>query len=447
MQDKQSIFDELVSQPLAELLSFVHSVEILPLVSDGVLLIVSAFWAWLFVYVLILNKEALGLKKWLEKNCELPSLKVAVVFLFAFSLLSFFHEPVLSYFLNNPLIVAALLGFPILIKRLSVMQEQAEKSQRLVEIGQQQTRFNQYSEGKKLLFSQQLSSRMEGIEALWQFATTYPKEEYQIVMETFSQFIKHPPLYELDEKRNKQFFEKTPAGKRDDIREILRHIGKERMAGVEHYTIDLSNADLKGAILKEAHLEGARLEGARLEGARLDSANLKGAVLLEAHLERAQLQDANLEGAILTGANLERAFLYRANLKGALLVGTNLEGAESRDANLEGAHLRNANLEGARLASANLKEVDFLNAKLGGALLVGANLEESHFFMVHLTLAIINNANFTDATYLTQEQINECVFITDYSDSNQPPTLPNGIEHTYQRMSISEWQDKSGRKF
>ena len=482
MQDKQSIFDELVSHPSPELPPIIHAIESLPLVVDGILLIISALLAWSLYGVWKNRKGNFALKKWinwLEKNCDFISLMISWGLLLILSSSSFFHEPVLRYLLNNPLVVATLFGFPILIKRVSFMQEQTEamrqqaeimrgQSERMGEqsrsikeqaevlreqkdvtqqqmlIGQKQARFVQYNAASELLRSPHLSARMTGIESLWRFAQTHPQEEYHNVMDVFSQFIKYPVPYEWEKGTKK---EDQKEGKRKDISAILEHMIKERMAGAEPYQIDLSHVRLEGAVLWGANLEGAVLWGANLEGSRLDSANLKGAVLLGAHLERAQLQDANLEGARLTGAHLERAFLYRANLKGALLVGANLEGAESLDANLEGAHLRNANLEGSRLASTNLKEVDFLNAKLRGALLVGANLEGSHFFMVHLTLAIINNANFTDATYLTQEQINECVFITDYSDSNQPPTLPNGIEHEYQRMSISEWQDKSGRKF
>ena len=63
MQDKQSIFDELVSQLSRELPPVTRAVEPLPLAVDGVLLAVSAFWAWLFFYVLHTKKRSSWVKK------------------------------------------------------------------------------------------------------------------------------------------------------------------------------------------------------------------------------------------------------------------------------------------------------------------------------------------------------------------------------------------------
>ena len=314
-------------------------------------------------------------------------------------------------------VIGALIGFPVLIKRLSVMQEQAEKSQQQIDIGQEQTRLNQYNEAKKLLWSEQLSSRMEGVEALWHFATTYP-EKYKTVMETFAQFIKHPLPYELDEKRQNNLKSvrpqyakwETPAGKREDIHAILRRMGEKRMAGAEPCKIDLRDTHLEEADLSEAHLDRAILRGAHLEGVDLS----------EAHLDRADLSGANLEGANLWRAGLEGAHLYRAHLEGANLFEAHLEKAYFFEAHLDRAYLFFASLKGANLSGANL----------GGADLGAANL----------ILAVINNANFTDAIDLTQEQIDKCVFIIDHPFYKRQPKLPDGIKREYLKITNEEWK-------
>ena len=311
---------------------------------------------------------------------------------------------------KHTLLIGALLGFPILIKRVAEMQEQTR-------ISREQLHFSQFADAYGKLWSLDLGTRMTAIESLWRFAQAYPKEEYKKVMDVFSQFIRHPQPYELDEKRQKkhrhlksvrpQYFkqEKTPAGKRTDIGAILQDMGEERMEGAKNYKIDLRHVHLEEAHLWHAHLERADLSGAHLEGAHF----------WDAHLERARLVGAHLEGADLSDAHLE----------GAHLIATNLGEADLSDAHLEGAYLWHAHLEGADLEGAYLE----------GALLWNTNLKDAI-----LKLAVINSADFSDAKNLTKEQIDSCVFITDHTKFKKKPQLPKGFKRTYRKLTFKKWQ-------
>ena len=199
MQDKPSIFDPLVSPLSAELPSVIHAVESLPSVVDVALLIISALLAGSFYYVLKNRKGNFAFKKWLEKNFDFSSLMIALGMLLLISLLSLLHKPVLFYFSDRPLILAALLGFPILIRRLSVMQEQVEKSQQQIEVGQKQMRASQYSVASQLMWSEHLGARIAGIEILWQQLQDNPDERTQrMIMTLFMEFAKNPPDFGLD---------------------------------------------------------------------------------------------------------------------------------------------------------------------------------------------------------------------------------------------------------
>ena len=297
-----------------------------------------------------------------------------------------------------------LLGFPVLIKRLSVMQEQAEKSQQQIDIAQKQSRDSQYRDARNLLQSNQLNSRMMGIADLWRFAKTHPQEEYHTVMDVFINFIHQPIPYEWKEGTHEQ---DKKASKRRDIRKILQYMGAKRLEGAKFYKIDLREAHLEDANLRQAYLAKADLRGAYLEGANLRDARLEEANLIRAHLKGADLWQAYLEGADLRHSNLEDADLWdavllEADLRWSNLVGTHLERACLNYAHLEGADLRDANLK----------------------------------------LALINNADFAGAKNLTQEQIDSCVFITDDDFSQDPPTLPEGMEHTYIEMEQDEWEEE-----
>ena len=479
------------------------------------LFVFASLFIWFFcmspkdtVYSFIMDKPLLAgalllvlfliMWDWIVRNFDPTSLLLSITLLICLFLMVSSKDTEITvhlFIINKPLLVGALLGFPILIKRFDEMRLQ--------------TRVAQYNASNELLWSKDKGSRMAGIEALWRFAKTYPKEEYHNVMDVFSQFIQYPIPYEWKDETEKDFGKE---GRRRDIGKILQYmIYEKRMAGAKPYEINLKQAHLEGANLSEAHLEraglsevhleGANLSEAHLKGANLSEAHLKGANLSEAHLEGADLIEANLEGAHLSEAHLEGAHLSEAHLKGAHLNGAYLEGANLSEAHLkganlngaylEGANLREADLEEANLRQADLEEADLFMAHLAGADLFMAHLAEASLFWAHLkranllmahlegdllrqadleeadltlatisgadlieanlegadlseadlTLAIINGANFTNAKNLTQEQIDECVFITDFPEFEKPPTLPEGMEDNYKRMTLDEWNE------
>ena len=398
-----------------------------------------------FVYVIAGEKIAAFFRHlWIGRNFDfwasLLSLVVAGILFWAGHFSIDLGEKKIE---GDILAFGALIGFPILIKRVGEMRLQS--------------RTTQYNAANELLWSEGLGSRMAGIEALWRVAHTYPKEEYHKVMDVFSQFIKHPASYKWEEETKK---EDKKAGKRKDISAILGHIGEARMARAEPYDIKLSDTHLEESDLRNAHLTGANLIGAHLAGANLSYAHLDGANLSFSHLDGARLSSAHLERANLMGAYLEGASLWRTHLKGANLVRTNLEVADLSFSHLEGASLSSAHLEGARLwntflEGSNLVGVHLEGVYLGGAhlegadlaiaRLEGANLEGAHLAGADLRLTIINKADFSNAKKLTQEQINSCVFITNHTRFKGKPKLPEGFEHTYAQLSFEEWEKAKDR--
>ena len=221
-----------------------------------------------------------------------------------------------SFTEKQAFLFGVLLGFPVLIKRLSVMQEQAEKSQRQVEIGQKQTRINQYNTANDWLWSNHLGLRMAGIDALFRLAQTYPKEEYRNVMNVFAHFIKHPHRYGVSG---------IKAGKRKDINAILHTFKKsmQKMMGKE-FMKDTEGINLTGADLQEAELWGSDLNGVWLLEANLCGANLRHAQLKGVSLGKANLSGANFMGAGFIRADSKESYLYLAIINGANFFGSNL---------------------------------------------------------------------------------------------------------------------------
>ena len=330
---------------------------------------------------------------WLGRNFDFTALfvvSIPALILFFATLPS--GITVYSIIEKYTLLIGALLGFPILIKRVSINQEtlketqkQSRTSQETLKEAQKQSRTSQYRDARDLLQSDQLRLRMMGIADLWRFAKTHPQEEYHNVMDVFTQFIKRPPSFELSEEQkqrykdgyaitigNVQVFQKElPVGKRPDIRAIFQHMVKKEGEVAKSYQIDMSRTNLEGAYFPSVHLEKAELMNSRL----------RGVMFLGARLDDADLSNANLEGADLRFSNLEGTDLRMAKFKSALLEGSFLQ------------------------------------------------------------LAIINNADFSEAIGLTQKQIDKCVFITDDYSYTEKPLLPKGLRFTKcERLSRRDWE-------
>ena len=274
-------------------------------------------------------------KGWVARNFDTTALLVSVFLLIVFFFVSSWDSAVSEFIKKHTLLIGALLGFPILIKRVTEMQEQTR-------ISREQLRFSQFADAYGKLWSSDLGTRMAAIESLWHFAQEHPKEQYHKVMDAFTRFIRYPASYKWEEGTKE---ENKKAGKRADIDAILRYMGEKIMAKAAPYQIDLRDADLEGADLSNAHLAGADLYGAYLAGANLFRSHLAG---------------ANLHGAHLAGANLYGAYLARADLYGAYLARAHLLRSHLEGANLHGAHLGRAHLHSAIINEADFKDAEDL---------------------------------------------------------------------------------------
>ncbi|MGV6838971.1 MAG: pentapeptide repeat-containing protein [Planktomarina sp.] len=196
----------------------------------------------------------------------------------------------------------------------------------------------------------------------------------------------------------------------------------------------LQNANLYGAQLQKADLSGAQLQKADLSWAQLQKADLRGAQLQKADLSWAQLQKANLSGAQLQKAYLSWAELQKANLSGAQLQKAYLVKAQLQEADFSAAQLQKANLFRAQLQKADLRKAQLQKANLSGAQLQRANLSGAQLQRADLSGAQLQGANLcgadmTDATGLTQDQINSA-----FGDA--ATKLPEGLTRP------SHWADK-----
>ena len=250
----------------------------------------------------ILKIEGKHKNDWWGRNFDFFALfRVSVPLLIVFFLLSFW-DAARVFIKDFTLLIGALLGFPILIKRMAEMREQTR-------ISREQLHFSQYADAYEKLWSSDLGTRMKAIKSLWSFAQEHPQEQYHKVMDDFIYFIMHPLPY--GEKG-------INAGKRADIQAIL-HTFKNSMQEMmgKRLVKSRGNINLTGADLQEAELRDSDLNGVWLLDANLCCADFSNAELKGVSLGRAHLSGARLMGADLRGSYFHLAIINAANFFGA----------------------------------------------------------------------------------------------------------------------------------
>jgi uncharacterized protein YjbI with pentapeptide repeats len=322
---------------------------------------------------------------------------------------------------------------------------------RTYQLSQQSQITERYTKAIEQLGSDKLDVRVGGIYALERIAHD-SKRDHPTVVEMLSAFVRERTDPTRAEKltvtdvvsagllRARRLFSSpikpTPA---TDVRIALTVLGRlPQRKGVRRADLSravLINADLlteedvnlSGARLVDTKLSGAQLDFVNLSRARLEKANLSGASLVRTDLSGAVLDNANLSGAYLHEAKLPGARLIEAKLPEARLLSANLSRAVLLKANLSKAVIGSANLSHARLNHANLSCAEGFRADLSRAVLVNANLSGAKLLLADLSGADLSDATLSQATGLTQEQIN-------VARGNAKTILPGGLHHPWRSI-------------
>ena len=310
---------------------------------------------------------------------------------------------------NYGFLVAAIIGFPFLIRRTCAASRSAKAAlkqagasarqsviaAKQLEIAADQSIAEAFTRAITHLGDKKLEIRIGGIYALARIARDSKKDHWPI-MEILTAFVRQNAPWKEGDKP-----EEKPSPPKPDIQTILTVLGRRERAHEKGQgrSLDLRNTDLGMADLKWALLQGADLQRAYLQGADLQGAFLQGAYLLEAYLLEADLHGAHLQGADLLGAHLQGAYLYGADLQGADLYGAYLERADLKWADLKRADLQEADLKRAHLQRADLKGADLQGADLEGAYLHGADLQG----------ADLEGVDLSQVLGLTKEQIESAI--------------------------------------
>ena len=174
---------------------------------------------------------------------------------------------------------------------------------------------DRYEQGARKLESDDLSVRMDGIDALKRLAKEYPERYHVPVMSRLCFFMKTPD--NLPRLRAEVEAAMTAIGSRskDDIGLENNENFELDLIGVKLQRASLNRLDLSASNLMFADLSEGYLRDADLSNSRLQGANLTDAVLDEANLSGAQfcLGEGGYLATGLTQKQLDRACSYKNN--------------------------------------------------------------------------------------------------------------------------------------
>lgn len=150
----------------------------------------------------------------------------------------------------------------------------------------------------------------------------------------------------------------------------------------------------------DSSFENANLARAYLGGSSMEKCNLKSAILKETVFSSFRMGNCDLRGAKGHGAKFDKADVRNCDLSEAEFMAASFKQAEFMKARFRGADLSGADLSGALLEDADLSHANLSKTNLRGASLIGANLMGAR-----LDGAMLDGANFTDASNLTDRQL------------------------------------------
>jgi uncharacterized protein YjbI with pentapeptide repeats len=238
-------------------------------------------------------------------------------------------------------------------------QTSADKQRRIQE---------SFTKAVEQLGSDKLRVRLGGIYALERIYMRESPEDYWMIMETLTAFVREWALLRLESGEKDSNIPPT------DVAAILSVIKRRPSWALKIEISTESRLDFRGTNFRELSLTQTNFSHADFTSANLAGASLLLVNLAHAILNFTDFTNANLAYADFTNASLMSAKLTRARLHGAKLSKANLQDSELNDTNLFRADLTGAILLGANLTNARLVETNLVGTILDYVTFDGADL-------------------------------------------------------------------------
>ena len=280
--------------------------------------------------------------------------------------------------------------------------------------------YDRYQKGVEMVGSHEAVVRMGGITVLERLSKEHTREFHVQVAHLLAKLVKLSrsqkaaiSIVDIQEalvvigRRSKQeilsYFDETGASvdfSKSNLEEVF--VGHSEF-------IDI---DFSFSIWKKANVDNCSFMNVSLYGAQCQEAGFRNVRFFQPVLRRVDFTSATFDDVIFEDADAHGARFDRVEIHGGEFKKLNAYLAAFRAADLETSNFTDAILTKANFSEANLTQVELQGAcmseaKFVEATLIDANLSRANLSRADFSGANLSGANLTQATNLTQEQLDD----------------------------------------
>lgn len=308
---------------------------------------------------------------------------------------------------NIGLVIAALIGFPMLIWRTSIADRQASTAE-ASHVAETYTKAIEQLGAVNDKGHPKLELRLGALYSLEKIALT--NEDYHSqVMEVLCAYVRLNARFNSIEREDESIPAEAVFSPREDIQTVMTILGRRNIGfDQENARLNLRSVDLEGTDLSGAHLDKAIFEGSHLEHTKFINASLKHCSFERANLAYSDLSDCDAFHSNFTDANLKCAKLQNSKFQEVIFDRTNAQNLKARKADFRHATISDTNFSDAKLASSK-----FINSSAFTSQFLGTDINRADF-----SEAVLNNSVFRDVQAHRAKFSEAELYATAFEDMN-----------------------------
>jgi len=305
---------------------------------------------------------------------------------------------------NLGLVVAALIGFPMIIWRTHIADRQASTAE-ASHVAETYTKAIEQLGAADDKGHPKLELRLGALYSLEKIAKTN-KDYHSQIIEVLCAYVRLQSRIQDDQAKDNSIPSGAVILPREDVQATLTIIGRRNLEfDPADLRLNLKSVDIEGADLSGLKLNKAILDGSCLRRVKADNTSISYCSFVRADLNSANLSSCEAIGSDFSGANLEKAVVEESNLSECSLRKTNLQ-----EASFDNVIAVNIDARDADFAHSSIADTDF-----SGASLASSTFKYASAFTCFFDNVDINRADFTEATLqdsvFRKAKMNKAIFL------------------------------------
>lgn len=318
---------------------------------------------------------------------------------------------------NIGLVIAALIGFPMLIWRTSIADRQASTAE-ASHVAETYTKAIEQLGAVNDEGYPKLELRLGALYSLEKIALS--NEDYHPqVMEVLCAYVRLNARLNSLEHEKESMSVKAVDSPREDIQTAITIVGRRNVTfDPERASLNLSSVDLEGADFSNAQLNNVNFDGSHLANTKFINASIQHCSFVKVELGSSNLSLCNAVSSDFSSSSLIDSTLYGADISDSTLENTKLQSArldqtralriKARSSDFSHAYIRDTDFSGSSLASGNFSDADAFSCQF-----IDVDINRANFSEANLNCSVFKNAKAHKAKFPEAE-----LYTTAFEDMN-----------------------------